>query len=118
MTREDALEGLNPNEHIVMCYLWSRQFETPLKEGSQKVKAGVNVTIARLRQRDALGMVHYYWSAVTGTERSVPFAKLLKSEGFDVFETEATLFEFRDRFNDKWFRSPTPTACPLCGQCF
>jgi hypothetical protein len=101
---------------MVMCYLWSRQFKTPLDTGSQKVKAGVNLTITRLRQRDALGMVHYYWTAVTGTERSVPFAKLLKSEGFPVFETETTLFEFRDRFNDKWFRSAAPAKCPFCGE--
>jgi len=61
-------------------------------------------------------MVHYYWSAVTGTDRSVPFAKLLRSEGFPVFETETTLFEFRDRFNDKWFRAPDPPNCPICGE--
>jgi hypothetical protein len=58
----------------------------------------------RLKERDARGMVGYYWSAIVGTERSVGFAALMKKEGFTRFEE--TLEEFRVRFNDDFLDRP------------
>ena len=56
-----------------------------------------------MSQRDAAGMVQYFWSAVIGTERSIGFAHRMREEGFARFEE--VLEEFRIRFNDTWLRS-------------
>ncbi|MBE0601651.1 MAG: hypothetical protein IH607_07670 [Firmicutes bacterium] len=56
-----------------------------------------------MEQRDALGMVGYFWAAVKGTDRSVRFADLMKQEGFQRFEE--ALEEFRVKFDDQWLRS-------------
>lgn len=53
----------------------------------------------RLKERDADGMVDYYWNAIIGTERSKGFAARVKKEGFKRFEE--ALEEFRDRFDPK-----------------
>jgi hypothetical protein len=71
---------------------------------SETLKQGVRYTIMRLRERDAAGMIHYYWSAIIGTERSIGFAALMRREGFDRFEE--ALEEFRVRFNDDFLRRP------------
>lgn len=69
-----------------------------------ELKQGVRLTIMRMEQRDAAGMIHYYWPAVIGTERSIGFAALMRQEGFDRFEE--ALEEFRLRFNDGFLREP------------
>lgn len=89
----------------VLAYLHAKVFEPVLDspKASKELKAGINLTIARLKQRDAAGIVHYFWAAVTGTERSIGFAERMKKEGFVRFEE--VLEEFRVKFDDKWLRS-------------
>ena len=58
----------------------------------------------RMTQRDAAGMVGYFWSAIVGTERSIGFAAQMKKEGFDRFEE--TIEDFRVRFDDRFLRQP------------
>ena len=58
----------------------------------------------RMEERDAMGMVQYYWSAIIGTERSIGFAALMRKEGFERFEE--ALEEFRLRFDDHFLRRP------------
>src|ERR1035441_10050019 len=86
-------------EREVMDFLHSRVFDPILQSpgASEKLKTGVRYTIMRLEERDAKGMVQYYWSAIIGTERSKGFAALVKKEGFGRFEE--ALEEFRDRFD-------------------
>jgi hypothetical protein len=72
------------------------------RNASEKLKQGVRYTIMRMEQRDAEGMIQYYWSAIVGTERSISFAALMREEGFDRFEE--ALEEFRVRFNDDFLR--------------
>jgi hypothetical protein len=55
-----------------------------------------------MNQLDAAGMRGYYWSAIIGTERSVPFANFMRQEGFARFEE--VLEDFRIQFNDKWLQ--------------
>lgn len=88
----------------IMHYLHEHVFEPVLNssKASESLKSGVRYTIMRMNERDAAGIVHYYWSAVTGTDKSINFAKLLKAEGFTRFEE--ILEEFRERFNDRWAR--------------
>ena len=71
---------------------------------SEKLKRGVRYTIMRLEERDAAGMIQYYWSAIVGTERSVGFAALMRKEGFGRFEE--AIDEFRLHFNDKFLKQP------------
>jgi hypothetical protein len=57
-----------------------------------------------MEQRDASGMIQYYWSAIIGTERSIGFAALMCQEGFERFEE--ALEQFRVRFDDQFLRRP------------
>lgn len=95
---------MDSKEKQIMDYLMSIVF-TPILDSdkaSSSLKQGVRLTIMRLNQRDAVGMLSYYWSAIIGTEKSTKFAKLMKKEGFVRFEE--LIEEFRDRFNDKWLK--------------
>ena len=73
------------------------------KDASDTLKRGARYTIMRLNERDADGMVQYYWSAIVGTEHSTKFARKMKAEGFTRFEE--IIDAFRDRFNDRGYRS-------------
>ncbi len=92
-------------EQELMEFLRTRVFQPVLDSStaSKELKGGVNLTISRMNQRDAAGMVQYFWSAVIGTERSIGFAHRMRQEGFTRFEE--VLEEFRVRFNDAWLRS-------------
>lgn len=89
-----------------MTFLHDRIFDPILNSGtaSAKLKQGVRYTIMRLGERDAAGMIQYYWSAIVGTERSVGFAALMRQEGFGRFEE--AIDEFRLLFNDSFLRRP------------
>ena len=81
-----------------MKFLHEKVFDPVLSSprASEKLKQGVRLTIVRLNERDAKVMIHHFWSAVSGTERSVSFAVQMRTEGFDRFEE--ALEEFRERF--------------------
>jgi hypothetical protein len=89
-------------EQQIMNYLHSRVFDPILQSplATEKLKTGVRYTIMRLEERDAEGMISYYWSAIVGTERSKGFAAQMKKEGFGRFEE--ALEEFRDRFDQNF----------------
>jgi hypothetical protein len=97
---------LGVKEQQIMTYLHEHIFDPILtsSDASQALQQGVRYTIMRLEQRDAAGMVHYFWSAIIGTERSVGFAAKMKAEGFTRFEE--VLEEFRLRFDDRFLRHP------------
>ena len=92
-------------EEEIMQFLHENVFDPILssKDASENLKKGVRYTIMRLKERDALGMIQYYWSAIIGTERSIGFAQQMRAEGFTRFEE--VIDEFRDRFSDRWLRS-------------
>jgi hypothetical protein len=89
-------------EEEIMQFLHERVFDPVLNSNtaSTRLKQGVRLTIMRMDQRDALGMVQYFWSAVTGTEKSIGFARMMREEGFDRFEE--AIDEFRVRFGNLW----------------
>ena len=89
----------------VLSYLNEMVFNPILDSdrASSKLKAGIRMTLTRMNSRDAAGIVHFFWAAVTGTERSVSFARQMREEGFTRFEE--IIEPFRERFNDKWLRS-------------
>lgn len=98
--------GLGRKEQEITDFLRERVFDPILgsPRASEKLKQGVRCTIMRMEQRDAAGMIQYYWSAIIGTERSVGFAALMRREGFGRFEE--ALEEFRLRFDDRFLRRP------------
>src|SRR5258708_18139113 len=97
---------LGRKESEIMTFLHSRIFDTSLhsSEASEKLKQGVRYTIMRMEQRDAEGMIQYYWSAIVGTERSIGFAALMRQEGFSRFEE--ALEDFRVQFDNDFLRRP------------
>ncbi len=92
-------------EQEIMHFLHENVFDPILNsaEASNTLKQGVRMTITRMNQRNAEGMISYYWSAIIGTERSTQFARHMREEGFTRFEE--VIDKFRDRFNDDWLMS-------------
>ena len=92
-------------EQEIMNFLHEKVFDPVLqsKTASKNLKSGVALTITRMNQRDARGMINYFWSAVMGTERSVGFAAMMKEEGFNRFEE--VIDDFRIRFGNEWINS-------------
>jgi predicted glycosyl hydrolase (DUF1957 family) len=92
-------------EQTIMRFLHKNVFDPILNspKASNELKQGVRYTIMRMKQRNAIGMIQYYWSAIVGTERSTEFARQMKAEGFIRFEE--IIDEFRKRFNDEWIRT-------------
>lgn len=90
----------------VMAFLHEHVFDPILESSvaSNGLKQGVRGTIMRMNQRDPAGMVQYFWSAIVGTDRSIPFADEMKREGFTRFEDNRVLEDFRRRFGDAWLR--------------
>lgn len=89
-----------------MSFLHERVFDPILAapNASAALKQGTRYTIMQMNQRDARGMVSYYWAAIVGTEPSIAFAAQMRAEGFDRFEE--ALEEFRVRFDDAYLRRP------------
>src|SRR5690242_5884059 len=71
----------------LMAFLHERVFDPILgsPDASERLKTGVRFTIMRMNERDPLGMVQYYWSAVHGTDRSIRFAADMRNEGYTRF---------------------------------
>ncbi|HEY0027008.1 MAG TPA: hypothetical protein VGC35_03990 [Allosphingosinicella sp.] len=95
---------LDAKQQQIMGFLHEHIFEPILSSthASAALKQGIRYTIMRLEQRDAAGMVHYFWSAIIGTERSIGFAAKMRAEGFTRFEE--VLEDFRVRFDDRFLR--------------
>jgi hypothetical protein len=93
-------------EGQIMSYLHLYVFDPILDSptASTSLKQGVRLTIIRMEQLDAKGMVAYFWKAITGTERSVGFAARMKSEGFTRFEEVLTEFRLGGRFGPAFLR--------------
>jgi uncharacterized protein YjbK len=88
----------------IMDFLHQGIFDAILQSpaASEKLKQGVCYTIMRMERRDAKGMLQYYRSAISGTDRSIEFAAQMRREGFDRFEE--VIEEFRVRFDDRFLR--------------
>lgn len=88
----------------VLSFLKENVFNPVLMSGTASIplKRGIRLTVTRLGQLDAEGIVKYYWSAIIGTQRSVNFATMMRNEGFTRFEE--IIEEFRVRFDDDWLR--------------
>jgi hypothetical protein len=93
---------LKQNE--IMDLLHERVFNPILTStASTEIKQGVRLTRMRVaNQKDATGMVQYFWSAIAGKGNAIQFSDKLKEAGYIRFEE--VLEEFRERFTDAWLR--------------
>ena len=100
------MKMVGQKEQEILDFLHERIFDPILgsPSASETLKQGIRYTVMRLKERDAAGMVQYYWSAIIGTERSIGFAARMRQEGFARFEE--ALEEFRVRFDDEFLRRP------------
>ncbi len=89
----------------ILNFLSEKVFDQILNSSvSNEIKQGVRLTIMRLEnQKDAAGMVKYFWSAIAGKGNAIEFSDKLKDEGYVRFEE--VLEEFRERFTDDWLRN-------------
>lgn len=88
----------------ILNFLSAKVFDPILNSPApNQIKQGVRLTIMRLEnQKDAAGMVKYFWSSIAGKGNAISFSDRLKDEGYDRFEE--VLEEFRERFTDDWLR--------------
>lgn len=95
---------LGTKETEIMSFLHERVFDPILQSenASPRLKAGIRYTKMRMEERNAGGMVQYYWSAIVGTDPSIHFSAMMRSEGFGRFEE--AIDEFRIRFDDAFLR--------------
>lgn len=93
-------------EKEVMDFLHEHIFDPVLdsRSASANLKAGIRQTITRMNMLPADKIVQFYWTAISGTDRSIPFAKQMKSEGFTRFEDEDVRKTFQERFGDDFLR--------------
>ena len=99
------MKQLSTKEHQIMKFLHETTFDPILTSprASAKLKQGVRFTIMRMEERDATGMIQYYWSAIIGTEKSKGFSAQMRKEGFSRFEE--AIDQFRDRFDDQFLKA-------------
>ena len=95
---------MTPKQTEIMKFLHEKVFAPILTaSASNQIKQGVRLTITRLEtQKDAKGMVTYFWSSIAGKGNAIEFSDKLKDAGFMRFED--VLEEFREKFTDKWLR--------------
>ena len=91
-------------EDEIIQFLDDRIFNPILNSetASDSLQRGARMTRMRMRERDAKGMISYYWSAIVETKKCIGFAKKLKEENFIRFEE--VIDDFRDKFSDEWLR--------------
>ena len=95
---------MTAKQNEIMDFLHDRVFNPILTSTApNEIKQGVRLTIMRLEnQKDASGMVQYFWSAIAGKGNAIQFSDKLRVAGYVRFEE--VLEEFRERFTDAWLR--------------
>ena len=87
-------------------YFNKKLFEPAIKYAEdnniKEIAQGARYTRMRMSQLDSKKKLQYFWSAIQGTEKSIEFSKLLKSNG--VLRFEDILEEVRIKFNDEYFK--------------
>lgn len=84
--------------------VWSKAEKVGIEHKDRHLVQGIRLTRYRMTQLPtAEKMVHFFWSAVEGTEKSINFYDIMKQ--YDLTTFEDILTEVRKRFNDDWLRS-------------
>lgn len=84
--------------------IWSEAERVGRENNNMTLVKGIRLTRIRITQLPtAEKMVHYFWSAIYGTDKSINFSEIMKEYGLTRFED--VLEEVRTRFNDDWLRA-------------
>lgn len=84
--------------------IWSEAERVGKENNNMTLVKGIRLTRIRITQLPtAEKMVHYFWSAIQGTDKSINFSEIMKEYGLTRFED--VLEEVRTRFNDDWLRA-------------
>ena len=86
---------------LIRTGFWS---DPCVPKNKRQPEAGLTIYDHAAEERDAEGMVHYFWSAIVGTPASIGFATRMRNEGVTRFEE--VIDEFRVRFDDAFLRRP------------
>ncbi len=82
-------------------------FEPAIQYGTEnnipEMSQGARYTRMRMQQRNPEGILHYFWSAIVSTEKSISFSKLLKRH--NVVRFEDIIDDVRDRFGNGYIDS-------------
>ena len=80
-------------------------FEPAIQYGKEhnipKMSQGARYTRMRFQLLTSDKILHYFWSAIVGTDKSIPFSKLLKDN--NVLRFEDLIDDVRDRFGNGYF---------------
>jgi len=94
---------MDAKKREILDYLNERIFNVLQSDMAipSSVRRGLNLTKARLTAYPSpKSIVKFFWSAVSGTDRSIKMYTAMKQSNLVTFED--ILPEFRERFNDKW----------------
>lgn len=88
-------------EQEILDFLEDKMF-TPIfnsSSTSERFKKATRGLRLRMTQRDAQGMIQYFWSTVADAKaKHANYGRMLQNEGFSEFE--AVVNEFRVRFKE------------------
>lgn len=97
---EKQTEFLNYLEENV----WSEAERFGKENNNKHLVQGIRLTRLRLSQLSSVEkMLHFFWSAIEGTEKSINFSDIMKDNGLTRFED--ILEDVRVKFNDEWLRN-------------
>ena len=84
--------------------IWSEAERVGRENNNMTLVKGIRLTRIRITQLPtAEKMVHYFWSAIYGRDKSINFSEIMKEYGLTRFED--VVEEVRTRFNDDWLRA-------------
>lgn len=91
----------------IMNYFDEKIFNPAISYAKQNrnstILKGINITRARMNMLPSIKKIQFFWSAITGTERSIRFSDIMKENSISRFED--VLEEVRIKFNDEYFKS-------------
>ncbi|AET67083.1 hypothetical protein Desor_1426 [Desulfosporosinus orientis DSM 765] len=88
-------------EQEILDFLEAKLFNPILQSPSttERFKSATRGLRLRMKQRDAQGMIQYFWNTVVDTNaKHANYGRMLQNEGFPEFEE--LLNDFRVRFKD------------------
>lgn len=84
--------------------VWTKAEQIGKEHNDRHLVQGIRLTRLRMSQLPtAEKMVHFFWSAVEGTEKSINFYDIMKQ--YDLTTFEDVLNDVRVKFNSEWLRS-------------
>jgi hypothetical protein len=89
------MKKVGDKEKEIMRFLHEKVFDPILtsSEASESLKQGIRYTIMRMNERDAAGMIRYYWSAIART-RALLLPPSSRRKGLTALRRRLTNFAY------------------------